>query len=178
MLFRMPEAKDMQIREHLRKTESLEEACVDLEGTIGQFRELVMQLQQFVRLLLSWRHFHPPGSFSELDSLRTQTQVAQTESQTAASQSAAMMSLNLKLQSSASKNQAKNIELEIKKMEARETRELLNIVQVEILSFSCNVPHLSHAPHCSPICPKYTSRPTVTPPAAICSSSVWHIKRI
>ena len=40
------------------------------------------------------------------------------------------MSLNLKLQSSASKNQAKLIELEIKKLEARETRELLNIVQV------------------------------------------------
>lgn len=46
-----------------------------------------------------------------------------------------MMSLNLKLQSSASKNQAKNIELEIKKLEARETRELLSIVQVR-LSFS------------------------------------------
>ncbi|KAJ7430561.1 dynein associated protein-domain-containing protein [Mycena latifolia] len=105
------EAKDAQIREHVRKAEALEEACVDLEGTIGQFRDLVMQLQ------------------SELDSLRAQTQVAQTESQTAASQSAAMMSLNLKLQSSASKNQAKNIELEIKRMEARETRELLNIVQ-------------------------------------------------
>ncbi|KAJ7774997.1 dynactin [Mycena metata] len=105
------EAKDMQIREHVRKAESLEEACVDLEGTIGQFRDLVLQLQ------------------TELDSLRAQTQVAQTESQTAASQSAAMMSLNLKLQSSASKAQAKNIELEIKRMEARETRELLNIVQ-------------------------------------------------
>ncbi|KAJ7877450.1 dynactin [Mycena leptocephala] len=105
------EAKDVLIREHVRKAESLEEACADLEGTIGQFRDLVMQLQ------------------SELDSLRAQTQVAQTESQTAASQSAAMMSLNLKLQSSASKNQAKNIELEIKRMEARETRELLNIVQ-------------------------------------------------
>ncbi|KAJ7163329.1 dynein associated protein-domain-containing protein [Mycena filopes] len=105
------EAKDVQIREHVRKAESLEEACVDLEGTIGQFRDLVLQLQ------------------TELDSLRAQTQVAQTESQTAASQSAAMMSLNLKLQSSASKAQAKNIELEIKRMEARETRELLNIVQ-------------------------------------------------
>ncbi|KAJ6604970.1 dynein associated protein-domain-containing protein [Mycena sp. CBHHK59/15] len=105
------EAKDMQIREHVRKAEALEEACVDLEGTIGQFRDLVMQLQ------------------TELDGLRAQTQVAQTESQTAASQSAAIMSLNLKLQSSASKNQAKNIELEIKRMEARETRELLNIVQ-------------------------------------------------
>jgi dynactin 1 len=67
---------------------------------------------------------------SELDSLRAQTQVAQTESQTAASQSAAVMSLNLKLQSSASKNQARNIELEMKRLEARETRELLNIVQV------------------------------------------------
>ncbi|KAJ7729076.1 dynein associated protein-domain-containing protein [Mycena maculata] len=105
------EAKDVQIREHVRKAESLEEACLDLEGTIGQFRDLVLQLQ------------------TELDSLRAQTQVAQTESQTAASQSAAMMSLNLKLQSSASKNQAKTIELEIKRMEARETRELLNIVQ-------------------------------------------------
>ncbi|KAJ7605055.1 dynactin [Mycena polygramma] len=105
------EAKDVQIREHVRRAESLEEACADLEGTIGQFRDLVMNLQ------------------SELDNLRAQTQVAQTESQTAASQSAAVMSLNLKLQSSASKNQARNIELEIKRMEARETRELLNIVQ-------------------------------------------------
>ncbi|KAJ7650592.1 dynactin [Roridomyces roridus] len=105
------EAKDVQIREHVRKAESLEEACVDLEGTIGQFRELVLQLQ------------------TELDNLRAQTQMAQTESQTAASQSAAMMSLNLKLQSSASKNQARTIELEIKRMEAREMRELLNIVQ-------------------------------------------------
>jgi hypothetical protein len=40
------------------------------------------------------------------------------------------MSLNLKLQSSASKNQAKTIELEIKKLEANEIRELLGIVQV------------------------------------------------
>ncbi|KAJ7194752.1 dynactin [Mycena pura] len=105
------EAKEAQIREQARRAESLEEACVDLEGTIGQFRELVLQLQ------------------TELDNLRAQTQVAQTESQNAASQSAAMMSLNLKLQSTASKNQARNIELEIKRMEGRESRELLNIVQ-------------------------------------------------
>lgn len=70
------------------------------------------------------------GLLSELDNLRTQTQTAQNESASAASQTAAMMSLNLKLQSTASKNQAKNIELEIKKLEARETRELLGIVQV------------------------------------------------
>lgn len=41
-----------------------------------------------------------------------------------------MMSLNLKLQSSAAKNQARAIELELKKIEAREANELLSIVQV------------------------------------------------
>ncbi|KAJ2935346.1 hypothetical protein H1R20_g1748, partial [Candolleomyces eurysporus] len=105
------EAKDMQIQAHLRKVTSLEEGCQDYENTITQFRELVLQLQ------------------SELEQLRTQTQTAQSESATAASQTAAMMSLNLKLQSTASKNQARLIELEVKRQEAREARELLSIVQ-------------------------------------------------
>ncbi len=64
-----------------------------------------------------------------------QTQTAQTESATAASQTAAMMSLNLKLQSSAAKNQARNVELELLRLEARESKELLGIVQV-CISFS------------------------------------------
>ena len=41
-----------------------------------------------------------------------------------------MMSLNLKLQSSAAKNQARNIDLELRKIEAREAKELLSIIQV------------------------------------------------
>jgi len=41
-----------------------------------------------------------------------------------------MMSLNLKLQSSAVKSQAKTIELELKKQEAKEKQELLDIIQV------------------------------------------------
>ncbi|KIJ13750.1 hypothetical protein PAXINDRAFT_170080 [Paxillus involutus ATCC 200175] len=105
------DSKDSQIREHLQKISTLEDACQDLDNTISQFRELVLQLQ------------------SDLDTLRTQTQTAQHESATAASQTAAMMSLNLKLQSSAAKNQAKTVELEIRKLEARESRELLGIVQ-------------------------------------------------
>ncbi|KAI0829040.1 dynactin [Trametes gibbosa] len=105
------DAKDVQIREQVRKIESLEEACQDLEGTIVQFRELVLQLQ------------------TELDTLRAETQSAQHQSATAASQTAAVMSLNLKLQSTASKNQARHIDLEVKKIEAREARELLNIIQ-------------------------------------------------
>lgn len=75
---------------------------------------------------------------SDLDALRTETQTAQHESATAASQTAAMMSLNLKLQSSASKNQARNIELEVKRIESREARELLNIVQVRLISIISN----------------------------------------
>ncbi|TFY63700.1 hypothetical protein EVJ58_g3096, partial [Rhodofomes roseus] len=105
------EAKETQIREQAAKIASLEEACQDLEGTIVRFRELVMQLQ------------------TELDTLRSETQSAQQESVTAASQTAAMMSLNLKLQSSASKNQARYIDLEIKRIEAKEAHELLSIVQ-------------------------------------------------
>lgn len=90
-----------------------------------QFRELVLTLQ------------------SELDTLRTETQTAQHESATAASQTAAMMSLNLKLQSSASKNQARNIDLEIKRIEAREAQELLSIVQVSIMTSNISSPPLT-----------------------------------
>ncbi|KAK1224892.1 hypothetical protein PQX77_012169 [Marasmius sp. AFHP31] len=103
--------KEVQIHEHQRKVDSLEESCQDYENTITQFRDLVVQLQ------------------NELETLRTQTQTAQNESATAAFQTAQVMSLNLKLQSSASKNQARNIELEIRKIEARERGELLSIVQ-------------------------------------------------
>ncbi|KAH9926495.1 dynein associated protein-domain-containing protein [Fomitopsis serialis] len=62
-------AKETLIREQAAKIASLEEACQDLEGTIVRFRELVMQLQ-------------------------TNAKCPQ-ESVTAASQTAAMMSLNL-----------------------------------------------------------------------------------
>ncbi|KAG7100040.1 hypothetical protein E1B28_001826 [Marasmius oreades] len=105
------ETRETQIREQQHKIESLEESCQDYENTISQFRDLVVQLQ------------------NELESLRTRTQTAQNESATAASQTAQMMYLNLKLQSSASKNQARNIELEIKRIEAKERGDLLSIVQ-------------------------------------------------
>ena len=40
------EAKESRIREHARKVEILEDTVQDLEGTINQFRELVVQLQK------------------------------------------------------------------------------------------------------------------------------------
>jgi len=67
---------------------------------------------------------------SELDTLRAETQNANEKSASAATQTAAMLSLNLKLQSTASKNHAKQIELEVKTIEAREIKELLAIIQV------------------------------------------------
>ncbi|THH01217.1 hypothetical protein EW026_g1444 [Hermanssonia centrifuga] len=105
------DASDLELREQARKIQVLEDACQDLEGTIVQFRELVMQLQ------------------TDLDALRAETQTAQHESATAASQTAAMMSLNLKLQSSATRNQSRAIELELRRIEAKESKELLAIVQ-------------------------------------------------
>lgn len=44
----MVDAKDIQIHEQNRKIQSLEETCQDLEGTIVQFRELVLSLQTYV----------------------------------------------------------------------------------------------------------------------------------
>ena len=40
--------KDVQLAERQQRIESLEEACQDLERTIGRFRELVIQLERSV----------------------------------------------------------------------------------------------------------------------------------
>ncbi|KAL5476529.1 hypothetical protein ACEPAI_3386 [Sanghuangporus weigelae] len=112
------EQKESVMREQIRKINELEDACQDFEGTIVQFRELVLQLQV------------------ELDSLRAQTQNAQNESATAASQTAAMFSLNMKLQSTASKHQARHIETELAKIQARENKELYEIVKIYVESDS------------------------------------------
>ena len=45
------EQKESQIREQVQKINELEDACQDFEGTIGQFRELVLQLQTYVMRL-------------------------------------------------------------------------------------------------------------------------------
>jgi dynactin 1 len=102
----------MQVHQHQRKIAALEETCHDLDDTISQFRELVMTLQ------------------ADLDGLRTQSQTATEESAKAASQTAAMFSLNLKLQSSASKSQARAIDFELKNIEAKEAQLFLGITQV------------------------------------------------
>jgi dynactin 1 len=163
--------KDVQIRDQTRRVEVLEENCQDLEGTINQFRDLVLQLQRSGAFCLIMEETHNRHS-SEVDSLRALTQTAQHESATAASQTAAMMSLNLKLQSNVSKNQARNIELEIKKLEAKETRELLNIVQVYLLDRRLGFSTCLIADAFSRIYPNSMLKVTVTPPVVTFSCNV------
>ena len=82
-----------------------------------------------------------------------------------------MMSLNLKLQSTASKNQARHIDLEVKKIEAREARELLNIVQVGLCRRVCCGTLLKGFARSSPICLKSMLSPTWMRQIVTCSSS-------
>ncbi|KAG8856780.1 hypothetical protein FRB96_006284 [Tulasnella sp. 330] len=105
------EQKELENREQLRKIKILQDALQEYETTVQQFRELVTNLQM------------------ELETLRHQHQTRQTESQAQASQSAALMSLNMRLQSSALRNQAKSIDLELKKLEAKQAKEMLSIMQ-------------------------------------------------
>ena len=129
---RRVDEKDVQLAERQQRIESLEEACQDLERTIGRFRELVIQLERSVTSCLEHDRIDRMGWCSELEMLRSETQNAQHESATAASQTAAIMSLNLKLQSAATRNQARNIDHELRRIEANESKEMLDIVQVRL----------------------------------------------
>ncbi|GJN94727.1 hypothetical protein Rhopal_007818-T1 [Rhodotorula paludigena] len=109
------DVKDLQLQELRRRSDSLEDSCVDYEGTIGQFRELVISLQ------------------GDLEQLREHQATQATESQSLTSQSQAMLNLNLKLQSSVLKSQVKAIDLELRKLEAKQAAEHLAIVKPYLL---------------------------------------------
>jgi dynactin 1 len=50
------------------------------------------------------------------------------------------MSMNLKLQSAATRNQARNIDHELRRIEANESKEMLNIVQVMLIGIRLRHP--------------------------------------
>lgn len=80
-----------------------------------------------------------------------------------------MMSLNMKLQSSVAKNQARNIDMELRKIEAREAKELLSIIQVRLLLVhDIFLVLLNYLP--SLTCLKFILSPIPMPRTAICSS--------
>ncbi|KAI8647403.1 dynein associated protein-domain-containing protein [Parasitella parasitica] len=103
--------RDMLLREQLERLRANEETAADYEATIQQFRELVVLLQ------------------SDLEGFKSKEQTEQSEKKTLSSQSQAMMSLNFQLQTTVMKAQAKAIDIELRKLEAAQANERLNMIQ-------------------------------------------------
>lgn len=111
-----------QMQEEIDRNESLlaeqgrdaatqSQTIQDLEYTVTRFRNLVTSMQ------------------ADLEEMRTSQQLTEAEANDLTSRSRAMMDLNMRLQSTASKAQVKAIDLELGKLEARESAEHLSIVQ-------------------------------------------------
>lgn len=103
--------RDMLLREQLDRLRVNEETTADYEATIGQFRELVVLLQ------------------NDLEEFKHKEKNEQTEKITLSSQSQAMMSLNFQLQTTVMKAQAKAIDIELRKLEASQANDRLNMIQ-------------------------------------------------
>lgn len=107
--------KNAIIRNQLKRAEGFEETIADYEHTVQQFRELVSSLQD------------------DIDQLK-QNEMGQASSEAndhLISQSQAMISLNMQLQSTVMKAQAKQIDLELRKLEAAQATKHLTYIEVE-----------------------------------------------
>jgi len=71
-----------------------------------------------------------PISCSELIVLRTKYHETEAETANLSTQSRTMLNMNLKLQNSASKTQARALDLELAKIEAKVAREQVEMVEV------------------------------------------------
>ncbi|KAF8454601.1 dynein associated protein-domain-containing protein [Terfezia claveryi] len=104
--------KDLFIAEQTKRVAQLDTSNEQAEYTITRFRDLVNTLQ------------------SDLEDLRASQQITEQEAEELTARSRSMMDINLKLQLSATKAQNKTIDLELRRMEAEEAMEHLQIVQM------------------------------------------------
>ena len=104
--------RDNIITEQVRRFAEQDQTIGDLEYTVSRFRELVTTLQ------------------GDLEDMRASQAVTEGESEKLNDRSRAMMDLNMKLQISASKAQAKTIDLELRRLEAQEAEQHLEIVKL------------------------------------------------
>ncbi|KAL2155540.1 hypothetical protein VTH82DRAFT_282 [Thermothelomyces myriococcoides] len=104
--------RDAVIAEQIRQAALQQKANEDMEYTLSRFRELVTSLQ------------------SDLADMRASQTVTENESEQLNQRTRAMQDLNMKLQISAAKAQAKTIDLELHRMEAREAEQHLEIVSM------------------------------------------------
>ena len=106
---------ELDLQEQSLLTETLKANVADNEGTFAQFRELVANLH------------------ADLETMRAEQAEARGENgegrSDLASQSQAMLNLNMKLQSSALKSQAKTIELELGKLSASQAQSHLDMIK-------------------------------------------------
>lgn len=104
--------KDSVVAEQARRAAQQEEALEDMEYTLSRFRELVTNLQ------------------GDLQDMKASQAVTEGESEKLNSRSRAMEDLTMKLQISAEKAQAKTIDLELRRLEAQEAEQHLEIVKL------------------------------------------------
>ncbi|EAQ86936.1 hypothetical protein CHGG_08189 [Chaetomium globosum CBS 148.51] len=102
--------RDAVIAEQARQAAIQQQAIEDNEYTLSRFRELVTNLQ------------------SDLADMHASRAVTENESEQLNARSRAMLDLNMKLQISAAKAQVKTIDLELRRMEAQEAEQHLEIV--------------------------------------------------
>ncbi|CAK7265598.1 hypothetical protein SEPCBS119000_001595 [Sporothrix epigloea] len=100
------------IQEQARRAGQQEEKLEEMEYGLTRFREVVTSLQ------------------SDLEDMRASHAVTENESEQLNSRSRAIMDLNMKLQLSAAKAQVKTIDLELRRMEAQEAEQHLEIVKL------------------------------------------------
>lgn len=104
--------KETLLAEQSRKSALKDEAIYNLEYTVSRFRDLVTNMH------------------SDLEDMRASQQITESEADDMTSRSRAMMDLNMRLQVSASKAQVKAIDLELRRSDAQEAAEHLQIVQL------------------------------------------------
>ncbi|RCI16165.1 hypothetical protein L249_2355 [Ophiocordyceps polyrhachis-furcata BCC 54312] len=104
--------KDSVIAEQARRAAQQEDAVEDMEYTLSRFRELVTSLQ------------------GDLEDMRASQAVTEGESDKLTDRSRAMQDLNMKLHLSAAKAQVKTIDLELRRLEAQEAEQHLEVVRL------------------------------------------------
>ena len=104
--------KESRIFEQARRVAQQDERLQDYEYTLVRFRELVSSQQ------------------SAIDDMAAARQVTETEAADLNERSRAMMNLNMKLRTSASKTQVRAVDLELRRLDAQEAAEHLEIVRL------------------------------------------------
>ncbi len=104
--------KDSLLADSARRARQQDDAIEEYEYTLARFRELVANLQ------------------SDLDAMRASQQITESEAAELTNHSRAMMDLNIKLQTTASKTQIKAIDMELRRLEAQQATEHLAIVHL------------------------------------------------